>query len=343
MVTIRDVAVRAGVSVTTVSHVINQSRPVSAELRERVLAAMTELGFQPNAVARSLRSRQTHTFGMILPDSANPFFAEVARGIEDASFAFGYSVIVCNSDGDPARELRYINLLAQKRVDGLLLVAAGECAQRTALLKACAIPAVIIDRELPDLTADCVLIDNAEGGRLAIEHLLALGHRRIGCIAGPAALSPGLDRLAGYRQALHAARLAPDDALIVNGDFHDRGGYAAAQALLSLPDPPTAIFAGNDLMALGAMAAAHAAGVQIPAELSIVGFDDIHLAAFLNPPLTTVAQPKHELGVLAAEMLFARLEQPALPARRRLLSTQLVVRGSTAPCPQLQAAAQSVA
>jgi len=330
MVTIRDVAARAGVSSTTVSHVINDTRPVSAGLRGRVEAAMAELGFQPNALARSLRRKRTHTLGMIVPDSANPFFAEVGRGIEDTSFAAGYSVILCNSDGDSARELLYMDLLIRKQVDGVLLVPTGSQTELALTFQTRNIPTVVIDRDIPGAAVDRVHIDNAAGGYLATRHLIELGHRRIGYIGGPADHGLALDRGAGYRQALRDDGLPLDPALVVDGNFQDSGGYSGARALLALPDRPTAIFAGNDLMAIGALAAAREEGVAVPQELSIVGFDDIHLARYLNPALTTVAQPKYDLGVLAVQLLLARLGQSDLPPQRRLLHAHLVVRQSTA-------------
>ena len=339
MVTIRDVAARAGVSSTTVSHVINNTRPVSAEVRSRVEAAMAELGFQPNALARSLRRKQTHTLGMIVPDSANPFFAEVGRGIEDTTFASGYSIILCNSDGDRNRELLYLDLLVQKQVDGVLLVPTGDHAELAARLRTRNIPVVVIDRDVSDAPIDRAHIDNVAGGCVATRHLLDLGHRRIGYIGGPPHLSPVPGRGAGYLRALEEAGIPIDDRLIVAGSFQDVGGYEGTQSLLALPDRPTAIFAGNDLMAIGALAAARDANIAVPAELSIVGFDDIHLAAYINPPLTTIAQPKYELGVIAAELLLARLSDPDLPPQRRLLQAHLVVRHSTAPPPVVPGAA----
>ena len=233
MVTIEDVAVRAGVSVTTVSHVINHTRPVSDGLVTRVQAAMDELGYQPNALARSLRRKQSHTIGMIVPDNANPFFAEIARGIEDASFAEGYVVILCNSDGDLERESIYIDLLMKKQVDGVLLVAAGASAGGIVQLLSRNLPLVVVDRDLPGLEVDCALTDNFLGGKIATEHLLQLGHQRIGCITGPSELTPSARRVEGYRQAFEEKGLAVDPSLIVHGDFQDRGGYLAAQTLFS--------------------------------------------------------------------------------------------------------------
>jgi LacI family transcriptional regulator len=328
----RDVAEQARVSVTTVSHVINDTRPVSKELRQRVLQAMNELGYQPNQLARSLRRGQTHTVGMIIPDSTNPFFAEVARGVEDTSFEQGYSVILCNSDGNLDKELLYTNVLVKKQVDGILFVAAGVSTERILELQRRNIPLVLIDRDLPEASVDSVLTDNAQAGWAATRHLIELGHTRIACVTGPSDLTPSADRVIGYREALRQSDLAVDEALIVKGDFQYVSGYQAGTHLLALERPPTAVFACNDLMAIGFMSAALQSGLRVPEDLSIVGFDDVRLAAFANPPLTTIAQPKYEMGVVAAELLLERMREPELAARRHVLDTQLLRRGSTARC-----------
>lgn len=326
-----DVAERARVSVTTVSHVINETRPVSDELRGRVLAAIDELGYQPNVLARSLRRGKTHTIGMVVPDSANPFFAEVARGVEDASFEDSYSVILCNSDGDLNKELLYINVLVEKQVDGIIFVAAGVSTEHIRDLQAQRMPLVVIDRDIPDVAVDSVLTDNARGGELATRHLLELGHRRIGCITGPSDVTPSAERIIGYLQALHSAGVLVDEELVVKGDFQYESGYFATRQLLAMDDPPTAIFACNDLMAIGAISAALEVERHVPADVSVVGFDDVRLASFANPPLTTVAQPKYEMGVMAMKMLLERMRDLDMPPRQRLLDTHLLVRRSTAP------------
>lgn len=327
----RDVAKRAGVSVTTVSHVINQTRPVSDELRGRVLAAMEELGYQPNTLARSLRRGETHTIGIIVPDSANPFFAEVARGIEDTSFEHGYSVILCNTDNDLDKESLYTNVLVKKQVDGILFVAAGLSAENIQALQGREMPLVIVDRQVPGVEVDSVLTDNTRGGWQATLHLIEFGHRRIGCIVGPSDLTPSAARVTGYRQALGESGIPYDEALIVKGDFQYESGYEAAHMLLTKDDPPTAIFACNDLMAVGALSNALEKGLEIPADLSVVGFDDVRPALYANPPITTVKQPKYEIGVLATRMLLERMRDPATPPRTRILDTHLVIRRSTAP------------
>jgi len=327
----RDVAERAGVSVTTVSHVVNETRSVSDELRGRVLLAMEELGYQPNVLARSLRRKKTHTIGIIIPDSSNPFFAEVARGVEDTSFEQGYSVILCNSDDDLDKELLYTNVLAEKQVDGILFMAAGVSTEHIRALQARSMPLVVVDRDIPGVAVDSVFTDNARGGWLATRHLVDLGHRRIGCIAGPLDVTSSAERITGYRQALAEGGIPRDDQLVVKGDFQYQSGYQAAQQLLAIDDPPTAIFACNDLMAVGAISAVLVLGRAVPADLSVVGFDDVSLSSFTNPPLTTIAQPKYDMGLLAMTMLLERMGDRDMPPRRHLLDTNLVLRHSTAP------------
>ncbi len=328
----RDVAERAGVSVTSVSHVINQTRLVSDDLRERVLTAMNELGYQPNALARSLRRKETYTIGVIMTNSADPFFAEVTRGVEDACFEQGYNIILCNSDSDLDKELFYTNELIKKRVDGILFLAAGgKSTQHIRTMQQRKTPLVVVDRYIPDLAVDTVLIDNARGGWLATHHLIELGHRRIGCITGPSDLTLSAERVTGFRRAIQEAGLKVDESLIVKGNFQYETGYQAAQQFLAQPTPPTAVFACNDLMAMGVINAAVKQGWPVPDRLSVIGFDDIRMAGYTNPLLTTVAQPKYEMGSIATTMLLERIHNQEMAPRQKLLDTQLVVRESTAP------------
>lgn len=326
----RDVAARAGVSVTSVSHVINETRPVSIELRQRVVHAMQELGYQPNRLARSLRSGKTNTIGMIVPDSANSFFAEVARGIEDTSFEHGYSLILCNSDSDLEKEAFYTNVLVEKQVDGILFVAAGVSTERILELQQKQIPVVVVDREIPGVEVDTVLTDNQRGGWLVTRHLIDLGHQCIGLITGPSDLTLSAYRVTGYRQALAESGLSEDEELVVRGDFGFESGYQSTRRLLSRSRPPTAIFACNDLMAVGALRAAVQEGRRVPQDLSVVGYDDIPLASYTNPPLTTVAQPNYAMGVQAATMLLDQLQDPSSAPRRITLAVELQVRDSAA-------------
>jgi LacI family transcriptional regulator len=326
----REVAERAGVSVTTVSHVVNNTRTVNPDTRSRVEEAMQMLGYQPNVLARSLRRGVTHTIGIILPDSANPYFAEVVRGIEDTSFAQGYSVILCNSDNDLDKEHHYTNVLVEKQVDGIIFVAAGLSAENILNLQARRVPLVLVDRNVPNVQVDEVLADNQNGGWLATRHLIDLNHRSIACIAGPTGVRLSSERVAGYRQALESADIVYDPKWVVEGDFQYQSGYAAAKKLFHSQPSPTAIFACNDLMAIGAYRFAHEKKMRVPEQLSIVGFDDVRLAAYTNPPLTTVRQSKREMGTQAAKLLLERIAQQDLKPRQVILGTELVIRRSTA-------------
>lgn len=336
----RDVAEQAGVSVTTVSHVINNSRPVSPETRLRVEQALQVLGYQPNVLARSLRRGKTNTIGVILPDNANPYFAEVVRGIEDASFSQGYSVILCNSDNDLAKERLYTNVLIEKQVDGIIFVAAGLSDENIQNLSSRGVPAILVDRQVPGVQLDSVVADNLGGGIMATRHLLDLGHTSIACIAGPQGVPSSQERVAGFHQAVEAADLEVNPDQVVEGDFQYQGGYEAAQRLSQAGSAPTAIFACNDLMAIGAYRYAHENQLRIPQDISIIGFDDVHLASYTNPPLTTVRQSKAKMGSRAADLLIERIANRRLSPRQEIIPVQLVVRASTARLNQVVEAAR---
>ena len=331
MATIREVAESAGVSYATVSHVINNTRVVTQETRERVLAAMSALNYRPNALARSLRQGKTNSLGLVLPDSANPFFAEISRSIEDAAFKKGYSVFLCNTELDTQRELFYVDVLSKKQVDGIIFVAAGDQADSLDFLLRQNMPVVMIDRDLPNVEVDAVLTDHQLGGRLATQHLIQLGHKRIACIAGPSSITPSAERLTGYRKALEEAGLSYDERLIMRGDYHAQSGMDITHAILKLEPRPTAIFALNDLMALGALRAAAEAGYSVPRDLAVVGYDDLELARFTNPPLTTIAQPKKEIGAQAVNLLVDRIALKSRSPSRLVLAPELIVRRSTQP------------
>ena len=329
MATIREVAESAGVSYATVSHVINNTRLVSPETRERVLAAMDALNYRPNALARSLRQGKTNTLGLVLPDSANPFFAEISRSIEDEAFKKGYSVFLCNTELDTQRELFYVDVLSKKQVDGIVFVAAGDQADSLEFLVGRNMPVVMIDREVPSVEVDAVLTDNQLGGYLATRHLLELGHQRIACISGPSSITPSAERMIGYRKALEEAGLPYDEKLILRGDYHAQSGMEITHSILKMNPRPTAIFALNDLMALGALRAAAEDGCTVPGDLAVVGYDDLEIARFTNPPLTTIAQPKKEIGVKAIELLVDRISRKDRSPTRLVLPPELIVRRST--------------
>jgi LacI family transcriptional regulator len=329
MTTIRQVADKAGVSATTVSHVINNTRFVSDVLRERVQRAMTELNYRPNTLARSLRLGQTHTLGLILPDSANPFFAEIGHAIEAAAFERGYSVILCNTENDPTKELLYTNVLENRQVDGMVFVATGRDHNALSTIVRNGLPLVVVDRDLGSLGLDAVTTNNYQGGLLATQHLIELGHTIIGCITGPSDLTPSAERVTGYSHALREANLGGRETLLLRGDFHVPSGLEAATRLLRQDPRPTALFVCNDLMAIGALHAAAQLGLRVPDDVAIVGFDDIELASYTIPPLTTVCQPKQEIGHTAIQLILDRMASPARLPRHEILRPQLVIRASS--------------
>jgi LacI family transcriptional regulator len=331
----RDVAEQAGVSVTTVSHVINNTRPVKPETRSRVEQAMRVLGYQPNVLARSLRRGKTNTIGVILPDNANPYFAEVVRGIEDTSFAHDFSVILCNSDNDLDKEHLYTNVLIEKQVAGIIFVAAGLSEENIHNLQLRGVPAVLVDRQVSGIQLDSVFANNRQGGYLAARHLIELGHTSIACITGPGGVRSSSERVAGYRQALEAGEIDFDAQLVIAGDFQYQSGYEAAAQLVEQGSLPSAVFACNDLMAVGVYRFANEQQLHIPDDMSIIGFDDIPLAGFTQPPLTTVHQSKTKMGSRAAELLIERIANQDIEIRQEILDVQLVVRESTARVSQV--------
>jgi len=329
--TIKDVARLADVSTATVSHVINDTRYVSDELRTRVLDAMEELDYRPNVLAQGLRGGETHTIGLIVPDNSNPFFAEVSRVVEDVGFERGYSVILCNTGDDLERERAYIDVLIAKQVDGIIFIAAGDHHEHLDVLTRRGTPLVIADRDVRQAEADVVLVNNERGGFEATSHLLELGHRRVGCIAGPSEATPSADRVRGYERALREAGVPVRPDLTQQGDFRYQGGELAADRLLDRNVRPTAIFACNDLMAIGALRAIRKAGLRVPQDVSVVGYDDIPLAPAMSPALTTVAQPVEQLGSISIDLLLSRIEDGSpREAKRVVLDTTLVIRSSTA-------------
>jgi LacI family transcriptional regulator len=325
------VAERAGVATSTVSHVINGTRNVDPVLAKRVNAAIDELGYRPNAVAQSMRRGQTHTVGLIVPDIANPFFSDLARALEDASMKAGYSTIICNSDGDEHRESYYLEVLLSKKVDGLVLVGDSQTSDSLRHAVEHGPPTIVVDRDLDDLPVSQVLVDNIGGGLLAGHHLLDLGHRDIGVLAGPGGLGTSVRRLEGFTRALAGAGVGIREDRVFKGDFRSSGGRAAIQRWLDMGSLPTAVFAENDLMAIGALSAAHAAGVLVPSQMSVVGFDGIPFGADVSPALTTVAQPTAEMAAAAIEMLLERLQDGDI--RKMEFSVSLLVRESSDVAP----------
>lgn len=330
MSTIKDVAALAGVSYTTVSHVVNNSRPVSDDKRTRVLAAIAELNYVPSAVARSLKAKATATIGLIVPNNTNPYFAEIARGIEGHFRRNGYCVFLCNSDNDVETQREYLRVLHEKRIDGLIVASAGDDAKAAHALNHAGVPVVIVDRPIAGLRADLVQIDHEAGAAMATRHLLDLGHRRIGCIAGPSTTAVSVMRVAGFKQAMDEQGIEVLPGAIVAGDFSSPGGYAAASSLFDTL-APTAIVAGNDLMGIGALRAAAERGIRVPEDCSIVGFDDVELSRYVYPALTTVGQAILRLGETAASALLDRINGSVTgPMRKLTIEPRLLVRESSA-------------
>jgi LacI family transcriptional regulator len=317
------------VSFTTVSHVLNGTRRVSDSARQRVEAAIAEMGYSPSAVARSLKTSETFVLGVLVPNITNPFFAELTRGIEDCCRQTDYSVFLCNSDDDPERQGRYLQTLLERRVDGLLLAAAaGEATPLARRLETARVPTVVVDREVPGLTADMVRVDHQGGARLAVGHLMAKGHRRIACLSGPSQFAVSRARVSGWKQAMDEAGLEIRDGWLLEGDFSAPVGHELTRRLLAQGEV-TAIFASNDLLAIGALRAAAEQGVPVPERLSVIGFDGIDLGGYVHPGLTTVGHPIRALGETAAGVLIERIAQRGAAQREVVLPAQLIERGST--------------
>jgi len=333
--TIRDIARLAGVSVATVSGVLNNKPTVKSALVERVKKAMDALDYHPDAVARSLRVGRTFTVGMIIADVTNPFFTDVIRGVEKEAQANGYSIILCDANEDPSIERHYFSTLSARRVDGVLLAPTrGPYVHESRRHKH--FPIVLIDRVPLGFQGDAVLTDNFGAAYEGTRHLIGLGHRRIATITGYLSLSNGLDRLEGFRKALQEEHLALPDEYLQQGDFQVESGYRCGLKLLQLPVPPTAIFSSNNKMTLGLMRALRELGKSCPQQVSVLGFDDFEWSAYFTPQLSTIAQPAYEMGKIAMQILMQRLQAPAdrqIDEKQKMvrLKAELRIRESTAP------------
>jgi LacI family transcriptional regulator len=327
--TARDVAKRAGVSTSTVSHVLNGTRGVSKALRQRVLDACEELAFEPNVVARSLKTSRSRTLGFVVPD-VNEFFTQILLGVEEVAEASGYSVIFCHSHGDPREELAYLRLLRGRRVDGIILAPTGTRHADLERLVQAHYPLVLVDRVVRGLDIDLVSVDNEPAAYAAVSHLLKLGHRRVAMITGDMRMSSSEPRVRGYRRALEEAGVPFDPALLVSGEGRTNVGRLAVKELMSRETRPSALFVANNLMTIGAMMALQEMGISMPGDLAYVGFDDFDWAGFLRPQLTMIAQPTYEIGRTAAQLVIERIGQGGeKPARRIALGGRLMVRESS--------------
>jgi DNA-binding LacI/PurR family transcriptional regulator len=329
-VSLKQVAHAAGVSAATVSRVLNAAPNVSGETRLRVEQAIETLKYQPSRVARRLRTQggPGQMIGLLVPDIQNPFYVEVVRGVEDRAYANRCGVMMCNFAQTEEKEHFFLDIMRHERVDGLIVAPARSDDRKVMEVVRSGIPVVCVDRGLKDADVDMVVVDNVEGARGAVEHLIRLGHRRIAYVAGLPQIPSTNERLDGYRAALDAAGITPDASLIRHGNSKHESGRDLTAELLDMPEPPTALFTGNNLITLGALETIHRRGLRIPEDVALVGFDDMYWATSLNPPLTAVSQPGYEIGRRAADLLFQRVAEPHRPPAKVVLKTTLIVRRS---------------
>ncbi|MFH4593050.1 substrate-binding domain-containing protein [Vibrio alginolyticus] len=330
MATMKDIAKLAGVSTSTVSHVINKTRFVSEEISERVNNAAKELNYYaPSALARSLKVNRTKTIGMLVTTSTNPFFGEVVKGVERSCYQKGYSLILCNTEGDNERMRQSINTLLQKRVDGLILMCSSLEGERIDVFERYPdIPVVVMDWGPMLFTSDKIQDNSLRGGYLAAKYLIDCGHIEIGCITGPLIKHQAQMRYEGYKRAMNEAGLEFNANWIIESDFECEGGYQAFKKMAQRGALPSSIFVSNDMMAMGVINAANELGIKVPDDLSIIGYDDIHIAKFMSPSLTTIHQPKYRLGQAAVETLVRKLDKKSTEAQVVQLEPTLVERKS---------------
>ena len=329
--TIYDVAALAGVSTASVSRLLNGKGQIAPATRAAIEAAVRQLGYQPNVVARSLVTKSTQTIALLLPEITNPFYGALVSGIEQRTLELGYTLLLCTTRGDPLREELYLDLLRSKQVDGALVDGLVLPPERISRFVSEGFPIVCLDRSIDAPSVPLVQVDNKLGARIAAEHLLELGHTRIAHVTGDPALRISRDRADGYAAALRDAGIDPAPELVAPGGFTEDGGYEATRTLLARRPRPTAVFAANDLSAVGVIEAIVEKGLRVPDDVSVVGFDDLRLAAYTTPPLTTIHQPAREIGERATSLLLDLTTGKKVRRLRHLLPPELVVRRSTAP------------
>lgn len=332
MSTIKDVAELADVSIATVSRVLNGTSYVSPDLETRVLQAVRKLNYHPNVLARSLRLNESNMLGVLIPNSMNPYFAEVAKGIDDYCLSEGFVGVLCDTDDNPSKALRYLNLLYRQRAAGFIVTSPGQVTDHLEQFISDGFPIVLVDRGLSSVNTDSVISDNIGGARQAVRYLVELGHQRIGFIVSNLEHETVQGRWAGVQEAMQHAGIAIDPEMVyTHGDELPGTGYDGARVLFEHAKPPSAIFAFNDLMALGVLNYAQEHGIEVPTQLSVVGFDDSMLANYASPKLTTIKQPTYELGQEAAKLILRRIQGDDSPVEHLVLPTKLIVRNSAAP------------
>jgi LacI family transcriptional regulator len=323
-VTIKEVAERAGVSIATVSRVVNGSHKVDPQLAERVREAIASLKYRPNRAARALAGNHSALLGLLVTDIQNPFFMDMMRGVEEVALQNGYLLVVCNTAEEPEREEQYIEILAEEAIAGVIIVPSRERLEVLNKLKARKVPIVAVDRRIHDQWVDTVLINNVAAAKEAVEHLIAHGYRRIGIITGPRTATTANERLLGYRQALQEAGIEPEVRLEHRGAYHEETGKKGIQKLLRIDPPVEAILIANNRLTVGALRELHAYSKRVPEDIVLVAFDEIRWAIPDLTTITTVKQPAYELGRTAAIRLLQRLQQPDIPRQEIILQHQLL-------------------
>jgi len=327
--TIEDVAKLANVSIATVSRVINNQGGVRKATEERIVNAINELGYIRSAVARSMKRKETHTIGIIVPDIKNPFFPLVVSGIEQKAREKGYYTILSSTNESPIVEEEIVKIFIERGVDGVIITTANEAGDHIKLLHDQGIPIVAVDRAIKNFEVDTVLVDNVNGSYQAVQHLILQGHKKIAIICGPQNTTPGKERFLGYKKALEDYNIPFDDKMVMQGDFMEGSGYHAAHELFDLETRPTAIFSSNNLMTIGCMKALVDLDWKLGEEVAFIGFDDVEIATFIKPKLSVVSRPMNTLGEIAVQLLYERMNVKGnLSKRQYLLSPELKIRES---------------
>ncbi|QXM06286.1 LacI family DNA-binding transcriptional regulator [Crassaminicella indica] len=330
-ITIKDIANEAGVSIATVSKILNKKDDnISEKTRQKVLAIIKEKNYIPNTIARSLVTKQTKTIGLVIPDITNPFFPELVRGAEDCASACGYNIFFCNTDDKIEKEEKYINMLVEKMVDGIIFTQSANNNEGFNHLSQIKKPMVLIDRDvdIPNIKGK-VLVDNFNGACEGVKYLIKSGYKKIAFISGPFSTKTSLDRLEGYKKALEENNLLFDKELVLEGEYKEEWGNKAIGILIRNKILFDAIFCANDIIALSAMKSLKEAGMRIPQDVAVLGYDDIYMAKLTDPALTTIRQPNYEMGYEAVKLLVEILENEKVENTLIRLNTELVIRQST--------------
>lgn len=329
--TIKDIARLAEVSTATVSKVVNgKDEKISAATRMRVMKIIEDVGYVPNRIASSMVTKKTRTLGLIIPDIANPFFPELARGAEDLANKEGYTLILCNSDNSLEKEDAYIDMLQEKMVDGIIFTASSSRTQVSSALKRVRIPVITVDRDIDGLKSQKkIVVDNEMGAYEAVIHMLERGYERIYHISGPMTSKPAQQRYKGYLRAHEEKGKVPFEGHLISGTYTGDWGFESVEKLIAQNAKFDGVFCGNDLIALGALKALHSHNIQVPDQVGLVGYDDIYMAQMVTPELTTVNQPNYEMGYQAAQMLVGMIQGKTLKQNKDALKTKLVIRGTT--------------